>query len=42
MTVRKLAAFLLLSCLLAGCTQQADPAEAPPAGPAPWWWAMKG
>lgn len=34
MTVRKLAAFLLLSCLLAGCTQQADPAEAPPAGPA--------
>ncbi len=33
MTVRKLAAFLLLACLLAGCAQHADPAEAPRAEP---------
>ena len=33
MTVRKLAALLLLACLLAGCTQHADPAEAPPVEP---------
>ena len=33
MTVRNLAAFLLLACLLAGCTQQADPVEDPPVEP---------